>query len=81
MVDATPAFGWGSLEGLLDAFSIKRLQVPARTRRHHELAVSNVPADYFRHFMSSRFGYAAAGSVRVGVARPDLSHHWCRVPS
>ena len=46
-----------------------------------ELAVSNVPADYFRHFMSSRFGYAAAGSVRVGVARPDLSHHWCRVPS
>ena len=44
------------------------------------MAVSNVPADYFRQLMSSSFGYAAAGSVRVGVARLDLCDHWCRVP-
>ncbi len=40
------------------------------------MAVRSVPADYFRQLMSSRFGYAAAGSVRVGVARPDLCGHW-----
>ena len=30
----------------------------------------------FCQLMSSRFGYAAAGSVRVRVARPNLCDHW-----